>query len=74
MQANPPDWMATFEMYFAYGRPGHMILYAIGTGPVRGFAVTLSIGIMTSMFTAVVVTRALANLVYGGRRLTKISI
>jgi preprotein translocase subunit SecD len=41
---------------------------------VRGFAVTLSIGIMTSMFTAVVVTRALANLVYGGRRLTKISI
>ena len=51
-----------------------VILYAIGTGPVRGFAVTLSIGIMTSMFTAVVVTRALANLVYGGRRLTKISI
>jgi preprotein translocase subunit SecD len=51
-----------------------VILYAIGTGPVRGFAVTLSIGIMTSMFTSVVVTRALVNLVYGGRRLTKLSI
>ena len=51
-----------------------VILYAIGTGPVRGFAVTLSIGILTSMFTSVVVTRALVNLVYGGRRLTKLSI
>ena len=51
-----------------------VILYAIGTGPVRGFAVTLSIGIMTSMFTSVVVTRALVNMVYGGRRLTKLSI
>ena len=51
-----------------------VILYAIGTGPVRGFAVTLSIGILTSMFSSVVVTRALVNLVYGGRRLTKLSI
>jgi preprotein translocase subunit SecD len=45
-----------------------VILYAIGTGPVKGFAVTLSIGIMTSMFTAIVGTRALVNLIYGRRR------
>ncbi|WP_347332286.1 protein translocase subunit SecD [Marinimicrobium locisalis] len=45
-----------------------VILYAIGTGPVQGFAVTLSIGILTSMFTAIMGTRALANLVYGRRR------
>jgi preprotein translocase subunit SecD len=51
-----------------------VILYAIGTGPVRGFAVTLSIGILTSMFTSVVITRALAGIVYGGRRVAKISI
>jgi len=48
-----------------------IILYAIGTGPVRGFAVTLSIGILTSMFTAILGTRALANLVYGRRRQLK---
>lgn len=45
-----------------------LILYAVGTGPVKGFAVTLSIGILTSMFTAIVGTRALVNLVYGRRR------
>ncbi len=45
-----------------------VILYAIGSGPVKGFAVTLSIGILTSMFTSLVGTRALANLVYGGRK------
>ncbi|MDQ2077249.1 protein translocase subunit SecD [Marinimicrobium sp. ABcell2] len=45
-----------------------VILYAIGTGPVKGFAVTLSIGIMTSMFTAIIGTRALVNLIYGRRR------
>ena len=44
-----------------------VILFAAGTGPVKGFAVTLSIGIVTSMFTAIVGTRALANLFYGGR-------
>ena len=44
-----------------------IILYLIGTGPVQGFAVTLSIGIMTSMFTAIVLTRALVNLFYGYR-------
>lgn len=51
-----------------------LILYAIGTGPVQGFAVTLSIGILTSMFTAIIGTRALTNLVYGGRRVNKLYI
>lgn len=45
-----------------------VILYAIGSGPVKGFAVTLSIGILTSMFTAIMGTRALTNLVYGRRK------
>ncbi|MCZ2723069.1 protein translocase subunit SecD [Marinomonas sp. 15G1-11] len=45
-----------------------VILFAVGTGPVKGFAVTLSLGILTSMFTAIVVTRAQINLVYGGRK------
>jgi preprotein translocase subunit SecD len=44
-----------------------VILYSIGTGPIKGFAVTLSIGIVTSMFTAIVGTRAIVNLMYGGR-------
>jgi preprotein translocase subunit SecD len=51
-----------------------VILYAIGTGPVRGFAVTLSLGIITSMFTAIIFTRSLVNLTYGGRRVKKLSI
>jgi preprotein translocase subunit SecD len=51
-----------------------VILFAMGTGPVKGFAVTLSVGILTSMFTALVVTRALVNLVYGGRKLNKVMI
>jgi preprotein translocase subunit SecD len=51
-----------------------VILYAIGSGPVQGFAVTLSIGILTSMFTAIMGTRALANLVYGGRNVNKLWI
>ncbi|MGY0217184.1 protein translocase subunit SecD [Endozoicomonadaceae bacterium StTr2] len=51
-----------------------IILYAVGTGPVKGFAVTLSLGIVTSMFTAIVGTRALVNLMYGGRKLDKIRI
>ncbi len=45
-----------------------VILYAIGSGPVQGFAVTLSIGILTSMFTAIIGARAVVNLIYGGRR------
>lgn len=51
-----------------------VILYAVGTGPVKGFAVTLSIGIVTSMLTAIMGTRALINLVYGGRNVNRIQI
>lgn len=51
-----------------------VILYAVGTGPVKGFAVTLSIGILTSMFTAIMGTRAIINLIYGGRRISKLAI
>lgn len=51
-----------------------LVLFAAGTGPVKGFAVTLSIGILTSMFTAIMGTRALVNAVYGGRPLKKITI
>jgi preprotein translocase subunit SecD len=51
-----------------------IILFGLGSGPVKGFAVTLSIGILTSMFTAVTISRAIVNLVYGGRRLDKLSI
>ena len=51
-----------------------LILFGIGSGPIKGFAVTLSIGILTSMFTAIVVTRAVVNLFYGGRQITKVSI
>lgn len=51
-----------------------IILYAVGTGPVKGFAVTLSLGIMTSMFTAILGTRALINVMYGGRRVDTLSI
>ncbi len=51
-----------------------VILFAVGTGPVKGFAVTLSIGILTSMFTAIVVTRAMVNLSIGGRNIKKLWI
>lgn len=51
-----------------------VILYSIGTGPIKGFAVTLSIGIMTSMFTAILGTRAIVNLVYGGRSVERLAI
>ena len=51
-----------------------IILYTIGTGPVKGFAITLSIGIMTSMFTAIMGTRAIVNLVVGGRPVRKLYI
>ncbi|MCQ4346161.1 protein translocase subunit SecD [Pseudomonas stutzeri] len=50
------------------------ILFAMGTGPVKGFAVTLSLGIVTSMFTAIYVTRAMVNLIYGGRNVKKLWI
>jgi preprotein translocase subunit SecD len=51
-----------------------VILFSIGTGPVKGFAVTLSVGIVTSMFTAIMLTRALANLTFGGRVVKKLPI
>ena len=51
-----------------------IVLYAIGSGPVKGFAVTLAIGIVTSMFTAIVLTRALINALYGGRRVARLAI
>jgi len=50
------------------------ILFAMGSGPVKGFAVTLSLGILTSMFTAILVTRAMVNLSFGGRDLKKLWI
>ena len=51
-----------------------LVLYAFGTGPIKGFAITLSIGIVTSMFTAIMGTRAVINLIYGGRKITKLAI
>lgn len=45
-----------------------IILFAIGTGPVKGFAITLTIGILTSLFTSIVASRGLVNLIYGGRK------
>jgi len=51
-----------------------LILYAIGTGPIKGFAVTLSIGIVTSIFTAILVTRSLVNFIYGYRRVEGLKI
>jgi len=50
------------------------MLFIFGTGPIQGFAVTLSLGIMTSMFTAIMGTRAVVNLIYGGRRLERLAI
>ena len=51
-----------------------LILYIIGTGPVKGFAITLSIGIVTSMFTAIMCTRAMVNLVYGNKNIKVLKI
>ena len=51
-----------------------LILYIIGTGPVKGFAITLSIGIVTSMFTAIMCTRAIVNLVYGNKNIKVLPI
>jgi preprotein translocase subunit SecD len=50
------------------------ILFALGTGPIKGFAVTLSLGILTSMFTAIMFTRAQVNLIFGGRDVKKLWI
>ncbi len=51
-----------------------IVLFSLGTGPVKGFAVTLTIGILTSMFSAIMGTRAIVNILYGNRNLKKISI
>lgn len=51
-----------------------MILFGLGTGPIKGFAITLSIGILTSMFTAIIGTRSIVNLVFGGRKLQSLPI
>ncbi len=51
-----------------------IILFAIGTGSIKGFSITLAIGIITSMFTAIVVTRVIINGFWGGKRLDKLSI
>jgi preprotein translocase subunit SecD len=51
-----------------------VILFSFGTGPIQGFAVTLSIGIITSMFTAILGTRAIVNLIYGRRQIKKLAI
>jgi preprotein translocase subunit SecD len=51
-----------------------VVLFGFGTGPIKGFAITLSIGIATSMFTAIMGTRAVINLYYGGRRVKKLQI
>ncbi|UWS32558.1 protein translocase subunit SecD [Erwinia pyrifoliae] len=51
-----------------------IILYAVGTGSIKGFAITTAIGVATSMFTAIIGTRAIVNLMYGGKRINKLSI
>lgn len=51
-----------------------VVLFSIGTGPIKGFAVTLIIGILTSMFTAIAYTRAIVNLSFGGKKITRLPI
>jgi len=51
-----------------------IVLFSFGTGPIKGFAVTLSLGIVCSMFTAIMVTRSIINLIYGGRKLERLTI
>ncbi len=51
-----------------------VVLYGMGTGPIQGFATTLAIGIVSSMFTAIMGTRAIINLIYGGKKVEKLSI
>ncbi len=51
-----------------------IVLFAFGTGPIKGFAITLSVGIVTSMFTSIIGTRTLVNLAFGGRKLQKLAI
>ena len=51
-----------------------IVLFAFGTGAIKGFAITLSLGIITSMFTAIVGTRSVVNLIFGGRKLTSVPV
>ena len=51
-----------------------IVLFGFGTGPIKGFAITLMLGIITSMFTSIVGTRALVNIIFGGRKLIKIPV
>jgi len=51
-----------------------VVLFSIGTGPIKGFAITLLLGIITSMFTAIVGTRTIVNLVFGGRKLQSLPV
>jgi len=51
-----------------------LVLFSFGTGPIKGFAITLSIGIVTSMFTAIVVSRGIINIIYGERKVKELSI
>ena len=51
-----------------------IVLFTFGTGPIKGFAITLSLGILMSMFTAIVGTRAVVNFVYGRRRLSRLAV
>ncbi|TEU19414.1 MAG: protein translocase subunit SecD [Gammaproteobacteria bacterium] len=51
-----------------------LVLFSFGTGPIKGFAITLSIGIVTSMFTAIIVSRAIVNKIYSGKKLEELSI
>ncbi|MCK5924566.1 MAG: MMPL family transporter, partial [Methylococcales bacterium] len=51
-----------------------LVLFGFGTGPIKGFAITLSIGILSSMFTSILGTRMLINILYGNRRIEKLSL
>ena len=51
-----------------------MVMFFLGSGPVKGFAVTLAIGILCSLFTAITVTRAVVQILYGNRRVDRLSI
>ena len=51
-----------------------VVLFGFGTGPIKGFAITLMLGIITSMFTSIIGTRAIVNLIFGGRKLTSVPV
>jgi preprotein translocase subunit SecD len=51
-----------------------VVLFTFGTGAIKGFAITLSLGILTSMFTAIVGTRAIVNLVFGNRKISSVPV